>query len=569
MQFRRNSVTIKLRSILSFSLIVLLVLILGIFQQQNSKSQLEQIQLIKEKTLQATLLADEMKLSVVQVQQYLTDISATRAQNNLDDGFEQAERYSQIFYKDLEQLKNIHPQHKEKLDDIKATFDEYYSSGQKMATSYIQGGPEQGNQIMLEFDITSIEINEKVEILQQESILETQTALDSVEELIDHNKKWFLWIFGIIVGICIAVGFILVRSIVVPVNRLAVAAEVIANGDLSQKDVEVRAKDEIRDLANSFNLMKSNLHRLIHSMTTNVEHTTLAAEELAASTDEISLSSNDIAKLVERMATSDSQAAATGRESSSAMDETAHGVQRIAEATQMLHSNAIDTQSIANEGEKTLLITENQMTIIQQSSQDTSERIKKLSAQSAEIVSITKVITDITEQTNLLALNAAIEAARAGEHGKGFAVVADEVRKLAEESKKSANQIVDLIALIQQDTIEVEKAVGVTVLNVDEGVAFIHNAQNAFDKILSAIESMTSQIEDVSASTQQISASSEEVAASVNEMSSSANHAAQQSGSIASAIEEQVATIQEINNVAKSLSDEALSVKEEIIKFKI
>lgn len=91
--------TIKRRSILSFSLIVLLVLILGIFQQQNSKSQLEQIQLIKEKTLQAALLADEMKLSVVQVQQYLTDISATRAQNNLDDGFEQAETYSQIFTK--------------------------------------------------------------------------------------------------------------------------------------------------------------------------------------------------------------------------------------------------------------------------------------------------------------------------------------------------------------------------------------------------------------------------------------------------------------------------------------
>jgi len=562
-------VTIKVRSIVSFGLIVILVLMMGIFQEQNAKSQLEQVHLMKEKTLQTTLLADEMKLSVVQVQQYLTDISATRALNNLDDGFEQAEKYSKVFYQNLEKLKNLHPQDQKRLDAIKVAFDDYYSTGQKMANSYIQGGPELGNKIMLEFDTTSVEINEKVDMFQQENITEIQNSLANVEKLIDDNMQWFLWMFIIIVIICIVVGVVFARSIVVPVNKLTSAAKVIAKGDLCQKDIEVRAKDEIKDLANSFNVMKSNLHSLIHSMTVSVEHTTSAAEQLAASTDEISHSSHDIANLVERMAISDNQAAATGRESSVAMDETAQGVQRIAEATQMLHSKAVDTQSIANDGEKTLHIAENQMSIIQQSSNTTNERIKKLSTQSAEIVNITKVITEITEQTNLLALNAAIEAARAGEHGKGFAVVADEVRKLAEESKTSANQIVDVIALIQQETKEVEKAVSVTVVNVDEGVTFIQNAQNSFDEILHAIGGMTSQIEDVSASTQQISASIEEMAASVNEMSSSAVHAAEQSDTIASTIEEQAATIQEINAVAKSLSDEAVSVKEEINKFKI
>lgn len=561
--------TIKVRSIVSFGLIVLLVLIMGIFQQQNAKSQLEQVQLIKEKTLQTTLLADEMKLAVVQVQQYLTDISATRALNHLDDGFEQAEKYSEIFYRDLEQVKKMHPEDQKRLDTIKVAFDEYYSTGQKMARGYIQGGPELGNKMMLEFDTISVEINDKVDLFQQENMTETQNSLANVEKLIDHNKQWFLWMFCIMLLICIVVGVVFVRSIVVPVNKLTSAAKVIANGDLCQKDIEVRTKDEIKDLAESFNLMKSNLHSLIHSMTANVEHTTSAAEELAASTDEISKSSHDIANLVEKMAISDNQAAVTGRESSIAMDETAQGVQRIAEATQMLHSKAVDTQSIANDGEKTLHIAENQMSIIQQSSNTTNERIKKLSTQSAEIVNITKVITEITEQTNLLALNAAIEAARAGEHGKGFAVVADEVRKLAEESKASANQIVDVIALIQQETKEVEKAVNVTVLNVDEGVTFIQNAQNAFDGILTAIVDMTSQIEDVSASTQQISASTEEMAASVNEMSSSSNYAAQQSETIASTIEEQAATLQEINAVARALSEEAVSVKEEINKFKV
>ncbi|MGE7112357.1 methyl-accepting chemotaxis protein [Lysinibacillus sp. NPDC047702] len=561
--------SIKMRSMVSFGLIVLLVLIMGFFQQQNAKSQLDQIHLMREKTLQSALLADEMKLAVVQVQQYLTDISATRALDNLDDGFEQAEKYSKIFNQNLEQLKSLHPQNEEKLNAIKKAFDHYYSTGQEMANSYIQGGPQQGNKIMLEFDTTSVEINEKVEIFQQESITQMENSLADVEKLIDDNKQWFLWIFGIIVLICIIVGFILVRSILVPVHKLTSAAEVIAKGDLCQKDIEVRTNDEIRILADSFNLMKTNLHSLIRSMTANVEHTTSSAEQLAASTDVISDSSNDVANLVEEMATNDHQAAATGRESSIAMDETARGVQRIAEATQMLHSKAIDTQTIANDGEKTLHIAENQIALIQESSNKTNERIKQLNRQSAEIVHITKVITDITEQTNLLALNAAIEAARAGEHGKGFAVVADEVRKLAEESKASANQIVDLIALIQQEMKEVDKAVGVTVLNVDEGVTFIQNAQKSFDEILHAIREMTGQIEDVSASTQQISASTEEMAASVNEMSNSAVQAAQQSETIASTIEEQAATIEEINAVAKSLSEEALIVKEEINKFKI
>ncbi|MEK4426183.1 methyl-accepting chemotaxis protein [Solibacillus sp. FSL K6-1523] len=561
--------TIKVRSIVAFGLIVCLVILMGFLQQQNSKSQLAHIQQMKEETLQAMLLADEMKLAVVQVQQYLTDISATRAQNGLDDGFELAEEYSQIFKNNLAQLQSLHPQDKGKLEEILVAFDAYYATGKKMANSYIEMGPELGNQIMLEFDTTSIEINEKVTVFQQKNITEMQNSLENVENLINDNKNSFLVIFSIILVACIIVGILFARSIIVPINKMAAAAEIIAKGDLRQGDIEVKTNDEIKNLAGSFNLMKGNLQKFIHSVTANIEHSTLATEELAASTEGISHTSRDIAKRVEMMATRNNQAAATGRESSIAMDETAHGVQRIAEATQLLHTKAINTQSIAHEGEKTLHTAEDQMKIIQHSSQETNERIQQLSAQSVEIVTITKVITDITEQTNLLALNAAIEAARAGEHGKGFAVVADEVRKLAEQSKSSANQIVELVTNIQHNTKDVENAVQVTVLNVNEGVQFIQNAETAFAEIMGGIEEMTDQIEDVSASTQQISASTEEVAASVNELSSSANIIAKQSEDITATVEEQAATIQELSAVAKSLSEEALSVKDEINKFNV
>lgn len=406
------------------------------------------------------------------------------------------------------------------------------------------------------------------------AIVEYQTnQVDKVSAEASESAKISTILIIVIAVLSIALAAIIAlfitRAITRPINKLTVAAEIIAEGDLSHDDIEVKTKDEIRKLSDTFNKMKSNLRSLIYNVSDNIAQTTSAAEELSASTDEVALSSSDVAKRVEMLAEGGNQAAETGKESSIAMDETAHGVQRIAEATQLLHSKAIDTQTIADEGEKTLQTTQDQMTIIQQSSHETNQRIKQLSIQSAEIENITKVITDITEQTNLLALNAAIEAARAGEHGKGFAVVADEVRKLAEESKNSASQIVGLTTLIQQDTKEVEKAVNVTVQNVEQGVSFIQDAQASFGNIMTAIEEMTSQIQEVSASAEEISASTEEVAASVNEMATAANAAAEQSEMIAAAVEEQTATIHEISDVAKSLSEGAMSVQGEISKFKL
>ncbi|MFJ7408912.1 MULTISPECIES: methyl-accepting chemotaxis protein [unclassified Lysinibacillus] len=403
--------------------------------------------------------------------------------------------------------------------------------------------------------------------IYEEEQIQLARAESSRAEALSSNIILILAAISIILSFIIT--FIMTRAITIPVNKLATAANVIASGDLRQEDVEVKTKDEIRNLADSFNVMKTNLRSLIDNVAKNIEYTTSSSEELSASTEEVSLTSRDIAKRIEIMAEDGNQAVATGQDTSTAMDETARGVQRIAEATQMLHSKAVDTQTVADNGEKMLQTTENQMMVIQQSSDKTNELIKQLSTQSAEIENITKVITDITDQTNLLALNAAIEAARAGEHGQGFAVVADEVRQLAEESKISANQIINLTTNIQQNTREVEKAVSVTVQKVDEGVTYIHNAQSAFNKIMDAIEHMASEIEDVSASTQQISAATEEVAASVNEMSSVAKNAAQQSELIAAAIKEQTSIIQDVNAVAKSLSDEATTLQEEINKFKV
>lgn len=374
-------------------------------------------------------------------------------------------------------------------------------------------------------------------------------------------------IIGTIIAIVLAT--VITRNIAIPLRRLTDAANVIAAGDLREANVEVKTKDEIFELATAFNKMKDNLTSLLHNVSSNVTTATAAAEQLAGSTNDVTAASNDIAKRMENVAVNSSHAAKIGNECATATNETAQDVNRIAEAALTLNDQATNMQALADNGRDTLQTTEHQMKVIQDSSYVTKEKIMQLSVQSAEIESITKVITDITDQTNLLALNAAIEAARAGEHGKGFAVVADEVRKLAEQSKASASKIVDLTVNIQKDTREVENSVNLTVQNVDQGVTYLQNAQQSFNGIFEAISKMGANIQEVSASSEIISASTEEVAASVNDMADSSNTTSTDANQVLALVEEQTATMQEINTVAQSLNDGTVKLQNEISKFKI
>lgn len=453
------------------------------------------------------------------------------------------------------------------LKENQALYNDYVSQ----VIDYIDNDEfEKANNMLFEFAVPanrSIQqtINSIVDVQKEQ--MHTTSNETTASAKISKTLMITISVIGILLASCLAIFITL--NITRPLHRLTNAAHVIANGDLREEDVHVKTKDEIGELAAAFNAMKASLSSLISNVSLNVSSTTAASEQLASSTDEVSAASADIAKRVETVAESGSNSAAIGNDCAVAMDETAQGVSRIAEAAQVLNSHAMDMQTIAGEGGHTLQTAEQQMSVIQQSSYETKEKIKQLSRQSAEIENITKVITDITDQTNLLALNAAIEAARAGEHGKGFAVVADEVRKLAEQSKSSASQIAGLTSTIQKDTREVEESVNTTAQNVDQGVVYLQNAQVSFNHIVGSITEMTAQIQEVSASSEQISASTEEVAASIAEMAHAANSAAGEIGIVLSAVEEQTATMQEINEVAQSLSEGAVGVQEQINLFKV
>ena len=365
-----------------------------------------------------------------------------------------------------------------------------------------------------------------------------------------------IWMF---VGSIINLALILYvkRGITVPLQKIVKEMDTMADGDLTLNDIHVKTKDEIGALANAFNKMKDNFQKMIVNIQSNTVELSNSSNELSNSTDAISQMGENVANRTQETATMANNMKAAARDSATGIEETARGLQLIAEETQTVHQNAAQMRDTAENGLGTIEAAQTQMEVIERSTLLVADLSHNLTKQTQEIGNISKLISDITEQTNLLALNAAIEAARAGEHGKGFAVVADEVRKLAEQSKQSASQIGDLTVTIQTDTKNVELAANNGLASVRDGVTIIQEAGEAFDSIHQNILTVTEGIEHISATSQQISASSEEVSASVHEISTSADATASNIEQIASATDELSSSLFEIQSVASKLTNNA------------
>ncbi len=338
----------------------------------------------------------------------------------------------------------------------------------------------------------------------------------------------------------VLLGVWIVRSIIGPIHGLHQTITLVqSNNDLTQR-VEVSGKDEIAQAGEAFNLLMGSLQGIIRNVSGSAGQVRQGASQVAAATKQVASSSQAQSESAASMAAT--------------MEQMTVSIDQVAEHASEAHNSSLQNGNLSSRGSEVILQVVNDMRRIADTVNQSSVIIQDLGKQSDEIYTIVQVIKDIADQTNLLALNAAIEAARAGEQGRGFAVVADEVRKLAERTSQSTRIIAEIVGKIQEGTKNAVSSMEMGVSQVNKGVELASQADDAINQISAGAQRVSHVASDISASIKEQSVASSDIARNVERVAqmSDENHAA----------------IQEAASSARNLENLAEEMESTVSKFK-
>ncbi|MGG4480894.1 methyl-accepting chemotaxis protein [Paenibacillus illinoisensis] len=381
-----------------------------------------------------------------------------------------------------------------------------------------------------------------------------------------------LYLVLIIMAVAVVLGSIIVSIIsgrlTKPILMVAKRLKSVADGDLTVEEVKMKSKDEIGELSQDFNHMIKNMRTLISQVD-------LSTKQVASSSKELTLGAEHTSQATENITISIQESAAGAQEqqmmlqrTTNSLEEISIGIQRIAESSSTIADSSVDAMELANIGGTAVEHTAKQMKLINKSVNETDDVMRMLDERSQQIGTMLHAITDIAKQTNLLALNASIEAARAGEEGRGFSVVAAEVRKLAEQSNQSSGQISTLIQDMRTDIEQSLQTLNRVKQDVDSGLQIANETEQQFNKIVGSTNFIAQQTEELASVTQQITASVQEITAGQEQVSNLALQAADNSQNIAASSEEQLASMEQITSLATTLSDMSQKLERLTIQFK-
>ncbi|WP_094227274.1 methyl-accepting chemotaxis protein [Methanolobus psychrotolerans] len=366
------------------------------------------------------------------------------------------------------------------------------------------------------------------------------------------------------------IAYLIARSITKPIENIVDDFKHISTDALGGK-LDRRASTEVgidfEAIPRGLNDILRSLSDIITDISKNSNVIASTSEQMSAAIEEVTATSEEVSRTIGGIAKGSHEQSSKAEDISRAMSDMSSNVQDIATNAQRSAEIAMEsserTKAVGDSSEELM----KQMEEIQKASTDSVNAIKELESKSKRIGEIVNLITNIADQTNLLALNAAIEAARAGEHGRGFAVVADEVRKLAEESGSAAKQISGLIAEIQTDTNVVVNSVEKGNTTVSSGVKALDETAKAMREIVQGSVKVAEMVQDIAAAAQEQSASIEEITASVEEVTSISQETAAGTEETSASVEQQNASMQELAQSSQELAGMAVAMQEMVNQF--
>lgn len=379
----------------------------------------------------------------------------------------------------------------------------------------------------------------------------------------------------IIIFIVALIGiYTYIRRALSPLQTLNKAAENLASGDIVESQATLdklsfKTNNEVTAFAKNFQSSLVELSATFQVLKERTDGLGEVVDLIETSTERVNTSNE---KMVENIATishSGTLQQVSNNEVNAAMNEMAIGIQKLADTFNEIAEVSSDMTSLVEDGAQSSGKVVDQIQGVEKSVENTAKLVREMGQNFHSIKEMVTVITNISDQTNLLALNAAIEAARAGEAGKGFAVVADEVKKLAEMSRSSAEEISDHLQNFSHITDRLLVEIDLTTTDVKEGTMAVGEIGQRLNQILNSVLNVNNRIQDDSAVVEQMSAGAEQILASTEEMSRLVNDTSDYAKHLALASDEQTLVVDDLTKAVEELDSHSQQVVLEMNKFKV
>ncbi|OWA34065.1 hypothetical protein B9G55_17180 [Saccharibacillus sp. O16] len=476
-------------------------------------------------------------------------------------------------YKALYELVADNPAQQAKLDEIKSKIEEWIQVAGEATISMKRAGDSAGLQQFFVDDPGKQDMDAFRQLVGTFADTEKELTAKRVLDLHESNQTLKILLFvllGIVVVVAMLLAWFISSRITRSVKAVTRTIEEIASsgGDLTKR-IHVNTQDEIRDLGEATNLLLESLQHMIRDLKDNTVRLTGASASLQQGTQENARAVQEVTLSIQRVAVGSERQVSQTEEISSVMRQTIAGLEEVADAASAVAGLADETRSMAADGEHRIKQSVSEVQSVADAFSTIRGSVSELAQRSNEVLSITSYISETSSQTNLLALNAAIEAARAGEHGLGFSVVASEIRKLADQSSRSTEEISRIIMAMTSGIRSIVELVESSSGNVDHGVASLDEAGTAFEAIVDRIGLLSAQVSEVAANVEQMSAGSKTVGDSVLEITRVTEEMAALTEEVSAMSEEQSASMVEMEGTSVRLKEMADSLSDIVDKFKI
>lgn len=351
-------------------------------------------------------------------------------------------------------------------------------------------------------------------------------------------------------------GWLFSKAFTANIGILTEAAERLSEGDLSRK-VRLRKglfSDETEDLANSLSLVVDSLRNLVGQIRTSSVNVNGSSLALATTAEEMTATAHEVAGSIEQISRGAETQAEMVERASRVIHEIAQQIDLVAEAASDLSKSSVETTTSAHDGEGMTATALKNLKEVLVRIEENGEQIVAFSEQVQKIGTITDVITEIAQKTNLLALNATIEAARAGEYGHGFAVVAEEVSKLADSTSASAGEITRLIEHTREQSQKVQQSMADSVKSIGAGYEAVDITGSAFKSIIAKAEVAQTKSANICELTEKQTSGAQALVSAIEEIARVAEDNAASTEEVSAATEEQTASMEEMTFASQGLS---------------